>query len=376
MRIVADENIPCVREAFQSWGEIQTLPGFAITPSVIEGADILLVRSVTRVDEALLSGTRVGYVATATSGIDHIDLQYLTSAGIGFCDAPGSNADAVAQYTIVALHAIADRLPRPIPEMSIGIVGVGHVGSRLSRLCEALGMNVVWNDPPRADETSDVRFRPLAEALDCDVVTLHVPLIDEGPYKTRGLIHDSVLDAMRPHAVLVNTCRGDVLDERALARVLDRGGLSACILDVWQHEPEIDAELLEKITLGTPHIAGYSVEGKLRGTQMIHDGLAQKTGIEASWDYRKHLPPAPPPVLVESPMEPGALLSRVYDVRRDDELLRDALGNSGGSGFHELRKTHPPRREFSAFHVQVESGAAAEFDWMARMGFVVEARTI
>lgn len=369
MRIVADENIPCVREAFGAWGDVTTLAGHAMTPDAVREADVLLVRSVTRVDEALLTDSRVKYVASATSGTDHVDLGYLARNGIGFCDAPGSNADAVAQYVIVALHAVAARLGRRVSEMSIGIIGVGQVGSRLSRLCEALGMRVVWNDPPLAAQSNDLRYRPLTSILNCDVLTLHVPLSDEGPLKTRELVNEEFLEAMRPGAVLINTCRGGVVDESALKRAIDGGKLAACVLDVWRNEPRIDSDLLETVTFGTPHIAGYSVEGKLRGTQMIHDGLASMMGIESGWYMNDYLPSPPPAVRVWSPLDLGVVLRGVYDIERDDAALREAIRASDGSGFHALRKNYPPRREFSAVTVDAAECGARDAELLEALGF-------
>lgn len=372
MRIVADENIPCVREAFGSWGDVQTLPGHAIEPAVIRDADVLIVRSVTRVDEALLAGSRVRYVASATSGTDHVDLGYLATAGIGFCDAPGSNADAVAQYVLVALHAVSERLARPVTDMSVGIVGIGHVGSRLSRLCEVLGMRVVWNDPPLADRTGNLRYEPLERILACDVVSLHVPLTEDGPLKTRDLVNDDLLDAMRPGAVLINACRGNVVNETSLKRAINGGKLAACVLDVWRNEPRIDPELLNAVTLGTPHIAGYSLEGKLRGTQMIHDVLAEMLSLEPTWDWRSHLPPSDGPIEIRLPLNLHDLFRRVYDIERDDAALRQAIHAAEGSGFYRLRKTYPPRREFSSIAVRATACASTESDMLAALGFSVD----
>lgn len=354
MRVVADENIPFVREAFGRWGEVETVPGHAITAALVRDADVLLVRSITPVDESLLTGSRVQLVGSATSGTDHVDFQYLVSKGIGFCDAPGSNADAVAQYVVVALHEVASRLGRFVENMSIGIVGVGQVGSRLSRLCEALGMWVVWNDPPLAKESEDPRYQALEAALECDVVSLHVPLIHGGPYRTRGMVNQSFLDAMRAGSILINTCRGAVVDDAALIRAFDSGKIGASVLDVWCNEPRINPQLVERVTLGTPHVAGYSVEAKLRGTQMIHDGMVSMTGVESDWYYGHHLPPAPPAVVLASPVDWPRLFRSVYDIARDAAALRNAMATDDGSGFHALRKNYPPRREFSSITVQTD----------------------
>lgn len=373
MRILADENIPCVREAFGAWGPVETLAGDAIAPETVRDADVLLVRSVTRVNEALLAGSPVQFVGSATSGTDHVDVQYLASRGIGFCDAPGSNADAVAQYGIAALHAVAERLDCAASDLSIGIVGVGQVGSRLSRLCEALGMAVVWNDPPLAQESGDPRYQPLEAALACDVVSLHVPLLHGGRFRTAEMIDDAFLEAMRPGSVLINTCRGAVVDEEALKRALDADRLGACVLDVWRNEPRIDAALLERVTFGTPHVAGYSVEGKLRGTQMIHDGLAAMMGVESGWFYQDYLPPAPEAITVAPPLDWNALFRRVYDIAADDAALREAMRAGGPAGFHALRKTHPPRREFLSVTVRAEGCEPEDVERLRSLGFRVHA---
>ncbi len=371
MRIVADENIPQVREAFGEWGRVETYPASAIDPDAVRDADVLLVRSVTQVNKSLLDGSRVGFVASATSGIDHIDLPYLGSKNISFCSAPGSNADSVAEYVIVALHALRGRLRQSPEDTAIGIVGIGEVGSRVSRLCEALGLRTVWNDPPLERATGDPRYRPLSEIAACDIISLHVPLVESGPDRTLELVGAEFLSQIRDGATLINTCRGDVVDENALKIALHQERLGPCVIDVWRNEPSIDSALLDLVAIGTPHIAGYSEEAKLRGTQMIYEGVARFLDADSNWDYHAYLPP-PQPIHAASSIDWGGLLRAAYDIKADDAALRRVVPERDGGGFHGLRKNYPPRREFSAIQVASDAWSKTDARILEQLGFGVE----
>jgi erythronate-4-phosphate dehydrogenase len=350
MRIVADENIPFVREAFERLGEVTTAPGRAMSPALVRDADLLLVRSVTAVNEALLAGSRVRFVGTATIGTDHVDEAYLRSCGIAFAAAPGSNANSVAEYVTAALLVLARRGGWTLAGRRIGIVGVGNVGRRVAQKARALGLGVVLNDPPLARATGDACYRPLNEALDADIVTFHVPFTADGPDATHHLVDDALLSRLRPGAVLLNTARGGVVDTQALDRALSRRRLGAVVLDVWEREPTIDAALLRRVDLGTAHIAGYSYDGKVNGTMMLYEAACRKIGSDPV--FRPTLPAPPVPrVKVTEPGEDGlrqAVLA-VYDIEADDAALR-RLANlpvaEQGPYFDRLRKEYPVRREF------------------------------
>ena len=361
MRIVADENIPYVREAFEGLGGIETMPGRAMDAAAVRGAQALLVRSVTKVTPELLEGSQVEFVATATIGEDHIDRAYLAERGIGFASAPGSNANSVAEYIVSALLVLAQRGKLDLEKCRLGIVGVGNVGTRVHAKAQALGIECVLNDPPLARSTGDERYRSLEEALACDVITVHVPLTREGPDATHHLFDAAVLKQLPRHAVLINTSRGAVADNPALLEALQQNVLRAAVLDVWEHEPDISALLLEAAELGTPHIAGYSFDGKVNGTRMIYEAACRHFGWTPVWDPAPLLPSPPCPEVEVDSRRPrldalADAVHRIYDIRRDDEALRQLISTAEPERpklFDRLRKEYPRRREFQNTCVEV-----------------------
>ena len=363
MKIVADENIPYVREAFGGVGDVTTLPGREISGEAVRDADLLLVRSITWVGRELVEGSRVRFVATATIGEDHVDKAWLAEHGVSFASAPGSNAGSVTQYVSAALVALEERLGLDLRGMRLGVVGVGNVGSRVARAARALGMEVVLNDPPleRALKVGHppqlpggvpTEFRPLAEIFGCDVVTLHVPLTRKGPDKTYHLVDGRFFSRLQAGTILINTSRGSVVDGGDLKEALDSGRLAACVLDVWEGEPDIDVSLLERVFIGTPHIAGYSFDGKVNGTRMIYEAACRFLGRAPEWDPTPLLPaPERPRVEVDGAAD-GALNSTVrsvYDIMKDDAAMRGLIRCEPGERarfFDRLRKEYPRRREF------------------------------
>jgi len=352
VRIVADQNIPYARDAFGLLGEVITVPGRAMAPGIVRDADLLIVRSITKVSEALLDGSRVRFVGTCTIGEDHIDKAYLSSRGIAFSSAPGCNANSVAEYIVAALLALAERHSFSLEGKSLGIVGVGNVGGRVLRKAEAVGLRCVLNDPPLLERTDDPIYRPVEEILDCDIVTLHVPLEKGGTHPTWHLADERFLRAMKTGALFLNTARGAVCDNTALKAVLESGRLRGAVLDVWEGEPQVDIELLELVDIGTPHIAGYSFDGKVNGTVQVYEAACRFLGIPPAWDPAPLLPePDMPEVTVYSD-EPDALsrtVRAVYDIMRDDAAMRDLLGMpdaAHGAYFDRLRKEYWRRREF------------------------------
>ena len=375
MKIVADENIPYVREAFAALGDVVTVPGRSMDPGLVADAELLLVRSITKVDSDLLDGARVRFVATATIGEDHIDKAYLADRGIGFSSAPGCNANSVGQYVTGALLALAEAFSLDLRKMSLGILGVGNVGSRVLAKARALGLTCVLNDPPLARETGDIKYRPIEEAMDCDIVTLHVPLTCEGEDATYHLADAAFLEHLRDGAMLLNTSRGSVADGEALIAALDEGQLSACVLDVWEGEPDIDVELLERVFIGTPHIAGYSFDGKVNGTRQIYEAACRHLGLKAAWDPRPLLPALECPALGVDAREPDALhkaVRAVYDIRRDDAAMRGLLSMMPAErpgAFDRLRKEYPRRREFFNTVATVDPPDEALMAQLCGLGF-------
>ncbi|GIX30413.1 MAG: erythronate-4-phosphate dehydrogenase [Porticoccaceae bacterium] len=348
LRILADEALLGLRELFAPLGALRTAPGRAIDRRLAEEADVLLVRSVTRVDRALLEGTPVRFVGSATAGTDHVDVRWLAAAGIAFAHAPGCNAQAVANYVLCALA-------RTVGELwgrRVAVVGCGQVGGRVYRELVRLGARVVCYDPFLAP-ASQPDLVDFAHALEAEILCLHTPLTRDGPHPTWRMFSAGVLARLRPGTLLLNAGRGEVVEEEALLDALRCGRLRA-VLDVWPGEPAIGRELLERVELGTPHIAGYSLEGRLRGSFAIRDALCRHLQIAP--------PPAPSlaelaerlagPAPAAVPLEPAAtladrLLAR-YDPAKDDAALRRGARPGGdlAAHFDRLRRAYPLRREF------------------------------
>lgn len=364
LRIVADENIPLVAEAFGGLGPVRCVPATAITPALVRDADVLLVRSVTRVDEALVAGSRLRFVGSATIGADHVDAGALARAGISFRHAPGSNAESVVEYVLCALLALAARTGRPLRGTRVGIVGCGNIGSRLAARLPAFGAEVLANDPPLAEQAAAAgRAHPyvaLERVLaECDVVTLHVPLTRGGPYATRHLIDAAALAGMGAGAWLINTSRGAVVDGAALQAALRRGAPAAAVLDVWENEPTPAPALLRLTALATPHIAGYSWDGKVNGTIMLHRALLKELGSEAAWDAAAALRAGPGERLRLAAPAPASetrwlhdLALQLYDVEADDARMRSLLSLPAAghaAAFRALRRDYPRRRSFARY---------------------------
>ncbi len=360
MRLVVDENMAAGRRAFAAFGDVVTVPGREIDTEDVSRADALVVRSVTRVDRTLLGGSHVRFVGTATSGFDHIDREWLAARGIAFACAPGCNASAVADWVIAALAALHAAGRRRFGSDSVGIIGAGHVGTRVAGRLSTLGYSVRVCDPPRAEAEGDDGFVDLATALECDIVTLHVPLVDDGPHPTRGLIDGAALERIPAGSVLLNAARGGVVDEDALATRLDDGPDLVTAFDTWAGEPAIDAALLPRIDLATPHIAGHTVEGRLRGTAIVATAAASTFGVANGWDWRGELPPAPSASNGPDPVD--AVLA-AWDPRADDARLRGLLRqppDERARAFDRIRAACPQRREFASFRVDGNAPAAIQ----------------
>lgn len=293
MLIVADENIPLLDSFFGEIGEIRRVSGRTMTASDVRDAEVLLVRSVTRVGPELLEGSKVRFVGTATIGTDHVDEEWLARNGIRFSAAPGCNANSVAEYVLSVLSVHAER--RGLADwtrLSVGIVGVGNVGSELSRKLDRLGFDVRLCDPPRAEleDEADTSFVSLEEAMTCDVVTLHTPLTRNQPHATYHMVGAAELEGLSADQLLINAGRGEVIDTQALKARLSQTSAPVVALDVWESEPAIDPELVQQVWLATPHIAGYSLEGKVQGTEMIYRALSRYLGFPVRKQAGQFLP--------------------------------------------------------------------------------------
>ncbi len=353
MLTVADWKIPLAREAFADFGAVRVLSTSEIRPPAIRDADILLVRSETRVGRDLLEGSRIQFVGTATIGTDHIDLGCLKRSGIGFSAAPGSNADSVKEYVAAALLRLAVRNGVDLAGKTLGVVGVGNIGSRVVGIAQALGMTALRNDPP-LERAGGSGFVSLDDLMGADFISVHVPLTKSGADPTWHLLDAHRLSRLGKKTILINTSRGPVVDNAALKRLLFSGRLAGAVLDVWENEPFIDIELLERVDLGTAHIAGYSLDGKVRGTQMVYEAACRFLGREPTWRGDVGLP-APATERVEVGGHSSFLESldsavrQFYDIEADDRRLRGIHQTADRAAyFRGLRRDYPVRREFSA----------------------------
>lgn len=363
MRIVADENIPLLDAFFAGFGEIRRCAGRAIDRDVLGDAEVLLVRSVTRVDRALLEGSSVRFVGTCTIGTDHLDLDYFHEAGIAWSSAPGCNARGVVDYVLGCLLAMAETSGSPLSQRRYGVVGAGQVGGRLVHVLHGLGWSVQVCDPPRqAREGGD--FVELETLLrDCDVISLHTPLDPS----TRHLIDAERLKRLQPGTWLINASRGAVVDNAALRQHLQQGADLQVALDVWEGEPLVDRELAALCQLATPHIAGYSLEGKLRGTAQIYQAYCAASGQAETVSLADLQPETWLDQLTLSAVTPpdwalNMLCRAVYDPRRDDADFRRTLQGSETqrrSAFDALRKHYPPRREIDGLTVAINGESEA-----------------
>ncbi len=379
MKIVADRAIPCVETFFSTIGEVVLCDGREITGAELAGAEVLLVRTVTPVNAELLENSSIRLVASATSGHDHVDLAWLQANGIGFAGAPGSNARSVAEYVLSSLFVLADQQEFDLREKSVGIIGCGHVGSTLLSFLETLGVTCLVHDPPLQALGKALPFHPFDEVLTADVVTLHVPLVTDGPYPTAHLVGEDFLSRVRPDVILLNTARGGVVDEKALAGFADAAPHASLVLDVWENEPAIHTGLLQRAAIATPHIAGYSTDGKLRATWSVYRQVCRYFGLACNESLWPRLPDADINRIDISAYNTEMdavqmLVLAAYDVRSDSASLRRILeidAQSREAFFMQLRNNYPLRREFPAMSALLPENSAGLREKLTRLGFTV-----
>ncbi|MEH6350050.1 4-phosphoerythronate dehydrogenase PdxB [Pseudomonas sp. 3JA] len=367
MLIVADENIPLLDAFFQGFGEIRRVPGRGIDRTMVEQADVLLVRSVSQINRALLEGSKVRFVGTCTIGTDHLDLDYFAEAGIRWASAPGCNARGVVDYVLGSLMTLAEIEGAQLEQRTFGVVGAGQVGGRLIEVLKGLGWAVKVCDPPRqAAEGGD--YMSLEQIIEqCDVISLHTPLTRDGEQPTWHLFDEARLNQLKPGTWLINAARGPVIDNAALREVLlEREDLQA-VLDVWEQEPTVDVDLADLCVIATPHIAGYSLDGRQRGTAQIYQALCAFLERPVEVSLGDLLPrPWLGGITLDAATDPAwalAVLCRsVYDPRGDDANFRRSLVGTVSeqrSAFDALRKHYPPRREIDSLKVRIEGQSAA-----------------
>ncbi len=374
MKIVCDNKIPFLRGVLEPYADVVYLPGKETTADDLRDADAVITRTRTKCNSTLLEGSRVKVVATATIGFDHIDTSWCESHGIIWKNAPGCNSHSVKQYISSVLCTLAKRFGLELRKMTLGVVGVGNVGSKVADVGRALGMKVLLNDPPRQRAEGPDAFVSLDRLIaESDIISLHVPLNREGEDATWHLFDGGRISSLRPSQILINSSRGPVVDNDALKAALKSGGLRAAVLDVWEKEPDIDRELLGLLAVATPHIAGYSADGKAAGTAASVRTVAQVLGLPLT-QWAPSDVPAPQQALdftvdASSREELDVVSEAVfhaYDVMDDDAALRAAP-----QSFEKLRGDYQIRREPSAFTLRLHGGSPGLCSSLRLLGFNV-----
>jgi len=374
MKIVIDDKIPYIHGAFEPFAEVVYLPGSKTTPEVVKDADALITRTRTKCNRELLEGSKVKFIATATIGYDHIDTEYCKQAGIEWTNAPGCNAESVNQYIASALFSWSMRKRTDLTAKTIGIVGVGHVGSKVAQFCKTIGMTVLLNDPPRERMEGPENFVSLKKIQEeADIITFHVPLNMTGQDTTYHMADEPFLQNLKKKPLLINSCRGEIFDSEALYNAYEAGDISGFILDCWENEPDIDLDLLNISEFGTPHIAGYSKDGKANGTKMSVQAISRffNLGID-NWEPTNIEPPAKPIIEIDGNQrrEYSVLAEAVlstYDIENDDEALREAPHQ-----FEQLRGDYPVRREFDVHTVETENVEKETLKKIKKLGFEIK----
>ncbi len=374
MKIVIDDKIPYIQGALEPFAEVVYLPGSKTTAAVVKDADAIITRTRTKCNKDLLEDSKVQFIATATIGYDHIDTDYCSKAGIKWINARGCNAESVNQYIASALFSWSMKKRIDLKNKTIGIVGVGEVGSRVEKLCETIGLRVLLNDPPRERQEGFDKFVSLEKIKnEADIITFHVPLINKGEDATIHMVDNKFINELKKNPLIINSCRGEVTETNSIKKALYNGSISGFIADCWENEPNIDLELLKLTDYGTPHIAGYSKDGKANGTALsvraisrffnlgidnwnpVNIELPQKNVIEIDGTQRR-----------ESSILAEAILS-TYDIENDDEALR-----VNPQLFEHLRGEYPVRREFSSYTIKTVNVEEKVVEKLRNLGFKLD----
>jgi erythronate-4-phosphate dehydrogenase len=372
MKIYYEDSMPYAAEFFSELGDCEVFSHKTINADMLADAEVLLVRSTTQVNQALLAkNNKVQFVATATAGTDHVDKGYLASQNIPFISAGGCNAVAVAEYVLSAMLIMGKRLNWQLADKTVGIVGAGHVGSALSRVLGVLGIKHKLCDPPLSDAGDPRAFVTMKNIMQCDVITLHVPWVKDGPHPTQHLFDKKRWAALKDHQLLINACRGEVVNNQAALELFEQGQLLNLVLDVWENEPSINLGLIPHTALATAHIAGHTIEGKARGTEMLYVALCKHLGIQADKKLSDYLPNAEPSSIQVTEKQDFWQILRhvalnVYNIEEDDQHFRENM--QGPEQFRYIRKHYPIRREFSA--ITLNTGNFADSKAIYGLGFL------
>jgi erythronate-4-phosphate dehydrogenase len=372
MKIYYEDSMPYAAEFFSELGECEVFSHKTINADMLADADVLLVRSTTKVDEQLLlKNKQLQFVATATAGTDHVDQHYLASQNIPFISAGGCNAVAVAEYVLSAILVMSKRLNWQLVDKTVGIVGAGHVGSALARVLTVLGIKHKLCDPLLADAGDAREFVSMNDIMQCDVISLHVPWVKDGPYPTQNLFNKVRLAALQDNQILINACRGEVINNQAALALFEQGKSLNLVLDVWENEPSINLDLIPHTALATAHIAGHTIEGKARGTEMLYLALCKHLGMQANKKLSDYLPKAQPSSIqiIENQdfwQVLHQLVLNVYNIETDDQYFRANMHSA--AQFRYIRKHYPIRREFSA--IALNTGNFADSKAIYGVGFL------
>lgn len=371
MKVIVDKKIPFLKGVLEPFIDVEYYDGKEISSQIVKNADALIVRTRTKCDAALLKGSSVKFIATATIGFDHIDTKYCDDNGIIWTNAPGCNAGSVMQYIASALLTYAKEKNIDLSTKVLGVIGVGNVGKRIVQLAENIGMQVLLNDPPRERTEGPCGFISLKGLLrEADIVTCHVPLIMDGEDKTYHLVDENFLNKINKGTILINSSRGEVVDTMALKSSIKNMSIKDAILDVWEHEPNIDRELMGLAYFATQHIAGYSTDGKANATMMSVRSLSRffNLGID---DWEPEDLPVPEDAIIQfdaSNISFQQVITEAvfatYSIRNDDKDLRANPGD-----FEKLRGDYPLRREFGAYNLKISNLSGNDKKNLLKMGF-------
>ena len=371
VKVIADDKIPFLKGVLEPYADVVYLPGKEITRNILIDADAMLIRTRTKCNEQLLRGTNVRFIGTATIGFDHIDSQYCEKNNVRWTNAPGCNSSSVQQYIASALLTVASSFRFCLREKTLGIIGVGNVGSKVAIMAKILGMNVLLNDPPRARKEGDMGFVKIERILrEADIVTLHVPLTMSGEDRTYHLFDEVTIKKMKKDSWLFNSSRGEVVNNAALRFSLESDALKGAVIDVWENEPDIDTDLLSKVFAATPHIAGYSTDGKANGTAMVVNSLRSFFSLPLENWYPVNVPkPAFSEIVIDGSGKTEEDIIReavlhTYSIKTDDDKFRQSP-----SDFEKQRGDYPLRREFPSWSVKLLNSTEYVRSVIENMGF-------
>ena len=372
--VVADDKIPFLKGVLEPYVEIHYLPGREISPAHMKDADALIIRTRTKCNKELLDDSKVRFIATATIGYDHIDTDYCALRNITWQNAPGCNSSSVAQYLLSALLILSAKKNFMLAGKTLGIIGVGHVGSKVEKVAERMGMKVLLNDPPRERNENGSRFVSLDQILkESDIISFHVPLTLSGPDKTFHMADNHFFNNLGKKTHLINTSRGEIIEEKALKNAIKSGKLESVVLDVWGNEPSIDKELSEMIDIATPHIAGYSLDGKANGTAICIRALSSFFKLDLDNWMPEHMPaPSENRIVMDATGKKiqkiiSEIILKTYNILEDDARFRKSIHS-----FEEQREQYPLRREYGAYTIHILNDHLDSISVFREMGFNIQ----